>query len=189
MTTDVKVEDVTNPELDDSTVTATTNEPTTLEAALKLIKDLQSTTQEKEELVKKVRKYEKEARTKAETALLEQGKFKELYEAELAKRTELETTLTAKAIDAQLLSILEKSNLKSVNTVMKLLDKSKIKVDGDTVDAGSVKVLIDELKKSDPVLFEVGTSTPKVERASEGIVVKDMKPTDKIAAALNKLTK
>lgn len=126
----------------------------------------------KEELLKKVRKFEKENKEAAEKALADQGKFKELYEAEVNRRSELEGKIKATVLNSAITDALKDSGAVSITTVMKLIDKDKIGFDGEKVDADSIKTLIKELKSTDPVLFQDATKpVPPVKKAGEGDVV------------------
>jgi len=123
------------------------------------------------ELLNKVRKFEKENKAAAEAALAEQGKFKELYEAELDKRTKIEQRLTEKAIEDSFKEVLKDSGALSIGTVLKLLDKSKVGLDDNgNVDVTSVKGIVAELKKSDPILF--GEPESKGDDKKESVDVK-----------------
>ena len=122
-------------------------------------------------LLKKVRAFERENKEAADAALQEQGKYKELYEAELTKRNELETKISAKLIDGALTSALSAAKVKAVSTVMKLIDKSKITVENDEVDISSIQAQLKDLKLTDPILFDTGEETPAVKRATEGTPV------------------
>lgn len=174
MTTEVKADaenktdDVTTPE----GTTATPASTATPEEIQQKLEQLTEELNKKEELLKKVRKFEKENKDAAERALAEQGKFKELYEAEVQKRAELEGRMKDSAINSALNEALKDSGAASIATVMKLIDRNKIGFDGEKVDTDSIKVLIKELKTSDPVLFaEQPKPVPPVRKAGEGDVV------------------
>jgi len=129
-----------------------------------------------QEILKKVRRFEKENKAEAEKALVEQGKFKELYEAELLKSTALEGKFRTRAIDSAVETALKDSGAKSISTLLKLIDKNRIVVEGDVVDAASIASLVKELKISDPILFaefdaKVVPIVPAVKKAGEGDVV------------------
>lgn len=120
-----------------------------------------------QELIKKLRKYEKENLTRAEQeakakeeALAEQGKYKELYE-------ELNGKLRNQTIESALDSVLTEAKVKSVKTVKALIDRSKIGFEGDQIDTKSLKGLVEELKKEHAILFEVEVPAPSVKRAGE----------------------
>lgn len=131
--------------------------------------DLQAELVKKEELLKKVRKFEKENKDAAEKALAEQGKFKELYEQEVQRRSELEGKMKDSAITSAINDALKDSGAISTTTVAKLLDKSKIGFEDGVVDIKSVQALISELKTSDPVLFQQQqTQVPPTKKAAEG---------------------
>lgn len=198
MTTDVEVTPVT-PVTKAVEIPAA---PKTLEEALALISDLSKHSTELDDKVRTIRKYEKEAKQRAEAeaaksaeALKEQGKYKDLYEAALSEKSSLLKHLVDQKIDAALSNIIDVEGFKNKSTIMKLVDKSKIKVDGDTVEANSIKVLIDDLKKTDPILFtelkvESKPTIPTAARASEdGKVVKDLSPLEGIEQALQKMGK
>jgi hypothetical protein len=115
---------------------------------------VQAELEKNKELLAKVRKFEKENKEAAEKALKDNEKWKELYEAETTKRTSLEQRLRDKAIKDVIADTLKEVGAKSISTVTKLLDLSKVEVDDDlNVDASSVKALVEELKKTDPILF------------------------------------
>lgn len=89
------------------------------------------------------------------------------YEAEVAARTQLETKIRTKLVDSALETALKEAKAKSVSTVMKLINRDEIKVEGDEVDAKSIEALISKIRTEDPVLFDE-VQTPSVKRAAEG---------------------
>lgn len=126
------------------------------------------------ELLKKLRKFEKENKDAADKALLESGKFKELYEAEKLARESIEGKVKSQTLDSALKAELANVKAKAPDTVLKLLDKSAIQWNDDgSVDTKSIQKALKDLQKSDPILFEeeVTTETPAVKRAGEGDVV------------------
>lgn len=132
------------------------------------------------QLLEKVRKFEEENKKAAERALKEQGKFKELYEAEVAKRAEIENKLRTKAVTTAVQQVLKESGARSVQTVARLIDVSQIDVGEDfEVNVDTVKKLVDEIKTSDPILFgevtEGGsnkkTEAPSVKRSADSPTV------------------
>jgi vacuolar-type H+-ATPase subunit I/STV1 len=150
--------------------------PKSLDEALQLINHLKGIKseafRERDELKTKLKTFEDE-KTKSEAELLaEQGKFKELYEKTTEKLTQVETTLRNKAVDSALKDILQKAGARSVDTVSKLIDKSKVGIGDDySVDANSIQAQIEELKKSDPILFGVGegNNLPPAKRPGDGV--------------------
>lgn len=173
MTTEVTVDTestiVEGSETPEGTKTETSTDVKTAEERLAA---LEAELTKKEELLKKVRKFEKENKEAAEKALAEQGKFKELYEQEVNRRTEMEGKMKASAINAAIQEALKESGAVSVTTVSKLIDREQIGFDGDVVDAASIKAQISALKTSDPVLFtEPAKPVPPVKKAGEGDVV------------------
>lgn len=141
-----------------------------VEDAAKRVEQLEAEQAKNAELLKKLRKFEKENAVKAEDALKEQGKWKDIAEAHAAKLAELETKFRDRALTGALNEALKESKAKSISTVMKLIDKSLIKVEGDEVDAKSIQAVIKGLKESDPILFDIEEkpTAPPVKRASEG---------------------
>jgi hypothetical protein len=124
---------------------------------------------ESRDIVKgKLKAIETEAETRAAALLEEQGKFKELYDAEVARRTAYESSIKEREVASTLRSELEKVNALSVDTVMKLVDKSAIEFNDDgTVKVDSLKAVIKSLKQSDPILFG-GEKAPDPKRAGNG---------------------
>ncbi len=151
--------------------------PSTQTDAEKRLAEVQAELAKNEELLKKVRKFEKENKERAEAALREQGKYKELFEAAEERAKAFETKYRTKVVDDVLTKALTDAKAKSVSTVMKLIDRSKIEItEADEVDAKSVEKLIAEIQKSDPILFgEVETKptpqVPQVKKAGEGEAV------------------
>ncbi len=150
--------------------------PKSLEEALQLIDHLKGIKteafKERDTLKTKLKTFE-DAQTQREAEMLaEQGKFKELYEKTQQQLVQLEGTLKNKAVDAALKEVLQKAGARSVDTVAKLIDKSKVGVGEDySVDAGTIQAQIEELKKTDPILFGVGegNNLPPAKRPSDGI--------------------
>ena len=146
-----------------------------LEQAAARVEALEAEAEKNKELLTKVRKFEKENKEAAEKALLEQGKYKELYEANQTRLVELETASRNANIDASLTALINEAKPKSASTVAKLIDRNKIVVKDGVVDTAVLKAMVLELQKSDPFLFEDGSTpavkTPGVKRPSEGAVV------------------
>lgn len=164
----------------------------TLEAALDKIKTLESQFQE----AVGTRDKAKEKLRKLEQDLGDSAKFKEQYESLFAEKStlvaQLETVtsefntfkagLQQEKVNATLQSAIEQAGAKSVGTVLKLIDKSKVELDEQgNVKAESLTALIEEVKTSDPILFGNETTfiDPGVKRAgdtsSEGIFDKEIK--------------
>lgn len=150
----------------------------TLEAALEKIKTLESNFQEavstRDRAKEKLRKLEQDFGQASEL----QSKYDELFAEKGSLITKLETitsefngfkdSIKQEKISGTLQSAIEKAGALSVNTVMKLIDKSKVEFD----DTGNVKdesitSLITSLKESDPVLFGEQFIDPGVKRASD----------------------
>lgn len=149
--------------------------PRSLEEALNIIANLKGINADvirtRDETKQKLRKYEEEHQQREQALLTEQGKFKELYEATTSQLESLKGALKNTAIDSSLKDTLAKAGVRSVDTVIKLIDKSKIGINDDNiVDITSIQSQLDELKKTDPILFGVGEGThlPPVKRPSGG---------------------
>ena len=159
-------------------VVATVKKIETIEEATKRITELEEASTKNEELLKKLRKFEKENAAAAEAnklaadkALVEQGKYKELYEAEHNLRKTAEDKIKSKELDSAIMAILKDSEAKSSSTVMKLIDRDKITFENDVVDTKSIEKIINELKLSDPILFgKEPKPQPDVKKAGEGDV-------------------
>lgn len=156
--------------------------PATGETAEQKIARLEADAAKTAELLAKVRKFEKENKTAAEKAQQRAEELERKVQEEESKRTELETKIRNRIVDAALEKALVDAKAVAPSTALKLLDKAAVKVDGEDVDAASVKELIDALQKSDPVLFTAATTEtkqeaqtniqhPPVKKAAEGEVV------------------
>lgn len=143
----------------------------TLQSELEVLKAaLKKTEDEKFSFIRKLEKLEKQDAEKEKAALAEQGKFKELYEAAQAEAAALRSKMKDGLITSTLKDQIVEAGGQSVETIMKLIDKSKIIVsEDDKVDIASITAELESLKKSDPILFGV-KKTPDVKRPSEGEV-------------------
>ena len=116
----------------------------------------------------RLKTFEQEAEDRVKKTLEEQGKYKEMYEVELAKRTATESAIKERELNTTLRSELAKVNALSIDTVLKLVDKSAVEFNDDgTVKVDSVAKIIKELRKSDPILFG-STEAPSAKRAGDG---------------------
>lgn len=188
MTTEVENQEVqTGADTTNTAAVTQTQTDLSLEQAKARIAELEKTAADKTSLLRQVRKYENEAKTRANAALAEQGKYKELYEAATAKYADLEQRFTAKVVDGELEKALVEAKASSISTVLKLIDRKSIQIDDDgVVVQSSINDAISKLKESDPVLFgTVAKSVPKIARAVEGESSgKKLSSTDRIAQAL-----
>lgn len=141
--------------------------PKTIEEAISKLREMEAEIAKNAELLKKVRKYEKENKEKAEQALQEQGKYKELYEAELARRGELEAKVNNALIESALDSILKEAKVVATATALKLIDRSQIVVEDGKVDVQSLKQQVEQLRKTDPILF-TNVAGPAPKKPGEG---------------------
>lgn len=157
-------------ESESSTVLENTTPVQTMEEVLAKLMVLESEKASNDELLKKLRKFEKENKSKAEQEAISKGEYKTLYEEQTAKLADLEAKGRDRVIISALHDALKDSGAKSISTAMKLIDKSQIKLDGDLVDAKSISKLVKELKESDPTVFEEETKivAPSVKRSTEG---------------------
>ena len=150
--------------------------PKSLEEALALIENLKGINKEvistRDKTNLKLRQFETEQTQREQSLLAEQGQFKELYEKSLADNLTLKTGLKNKAVDSAIKDILSNSGARSVDTVAKLVDKSKIVIGDEDfmVDTTSIQSQIDELRKTDPILFGIGegANLPPVKRPTDG---------------------
>ena len=133
------------------------------------LKAIQTELESKKELIKQLRKYEKSQKEAKEQALKEQNNFKELYEQANAKLTQYEQAVRNAKIDAAIEAAAQASGVKSINTLQKLIDRSRIEVSDDNeVSIESVKAIILELQQTDSILFELPkVETPAVKRAND----------------------
>lgn len=135
------------------------------------LKTIQDELDKKSELIKQLRKYERQQKEEKEKILKEQGDFKVLYEETIEKYNQLKGKLKNDSIDTAISEIAKNMGVKSISTLNKLIDKNSIAFDdNDNVDLNSVKEIIKGLQKSDPFLFEpLEVQTPSPKKATEEI--------------------
>lgn len=140
----------------------------TVDAVTKL-KEVEAELAQKQELVKQLRKYEKSQKEAKEAALKEQNEWKTLYEEANSKLTQYEQQLKDNSIQNAIDKLATKSGAKSVQTLSKLIDKTRVVVNEDgSVDDSSIESLIAELQKTDSILFELpSVQTPELKKANE----------------------
>lgn len=126
------------------------------------IKELESELQKKTELVRNLRKYEVDYKTRLES---------------------LENRLRDKAVDQALSQVISNSMARAPNTVAKLIDRSKIVVDGDNVDIKSIEEQINALKESDPILFKIETEETKTDVESSATESEEVVKAPKVKKA------
>jgi hypothetical protein len=100
--------------------------------------------------------------------------FKTKYEATSTELMQLKDTLKNQLIDSVLKDKLTEANARSVQTVMKIVDRTKVSLVDGQVDTKSVEALIEELKKTDSVLFQE-VQTPSLKRTGETTPVASFK--------------
>ena len=151
-----------NKEVVDSTTNETKTETTlsSLDDALKEIDKLKSINKEafqtrdkfKAQLAKQEEDVLSNKKQAEENLLIEQKKFEELYKKEQSQRLEVENKFKNMLVDSSI-----KENLKDavdVEVLMKLIDKSQLKMTENGVDGESLTKILDDLKLSKPFLFK-----------------------------------
>lgn len=123
----------------------------------------------RDEVKGKLRKLEEAANKVDEDKKKEQGKFKELYEAELEKNNSLTQRIRDTAADAALTAKLTEAGAIAVETALPLVDRSKLQFDDDgAIVAESVVDAITEVKEKHKVLFGEKPQIPDTKRPGEG---------------------
>jgi predicted nuclease with TOPRIM domain len=165
-------------------------EVTSIEAAQARIKELENNFQEavvtRDKAKEKLRKLEQdfgqasELKTKYDELFTEKSKLLEQFESVQSEFTNFKTGIQQEKVSATLQSAIEKAGAKSVSTVLKLIDKSKVELDENgNAKEESISALIKELSESDPILFGTEFIDPGVKRAgdgtSEGMYDKELK--------------
>lgn len=165
MTTDLVQDNVENEVVENTEVESTTDN-NDINNQLKLV---QEELDSKKELIKQLRKYERTQKEEKEKLLQEQGNFKTLYEEAIEKLGQYENQIKDANIAKAIEEAAKDSGVKSLTTLNKLIDKSKIEFDeSGKVDIKSVKDIIKALQKTDSILFELpDVNTPSVKRANE----------------------
>lgn len=156
------------------------SEVITLEYALEKIKALETNFQEavstRDKAKEKLRKLEQdlgsaaEVQKKFDELFAEKNKLHEQFENTVNEFNTFKGSIQAEKVNAVLQSALEAAGAKSVGTVLKLLDKSKIELDETgNVKSESIEALIKEVAESDPILFSTEHTfiDPGVKRAGE----------------------
>lgn len=166
MSKELNMTDVVEEQIEE--VQAETQVEETVDAVAKL-KEVEAELAQKSELVKQLRKYEKSQKEAKETALKEQNEWKTLYEEASSKLSQYEQQLKDNSIQNAIDKIAAKSGAKSVQTLSKLIDKTRVVVNEDnSVDESSIESLIAELQKTDSILFELpSVQTPDLKKATE----------------------
>jgi hypothetical protein len=139
---------------DDTTQSETDNQATEVNVSdvEAKIAELQAQLEKQNEIVEKARKGEKYQKSKADA---EVKKVIAQYEAEKARADALEQKIRTSAADGVLRQLLAEGGAKAVDTALKLVDRNAIKYAEDgTVDADSVKSVVQALKESDSILFD-----------------------------------
>lgn len=159
-------------------VDAEQNAGLTLEQALEEITKLRANyhdaVQSRDETKQKLRKLEQDASgasdltKKYEELMADKSKLHEQFEAVNGELTSLKNAAKDQTVSQALTTALEASGAKSVSTVLKLIDKSKIQFDEQgQVVADSVVALIKEVQESDPILFGGDQGAKKSEQTQQ----------------------
>lgn len=133
----------------------TTPTPTETQTELESIRE---ELKKQKELVKKLRVYEKENKDVATVTMTDMlAKDAELQSLKQEHQT-LKDTLKSRVINESLVTQLTAAGAVSVPTALKLINMSGIEVSETdlSVSQDSIKVVIEELRKSDPILFKSG---------------------------------
>ena len=98
----------------------------------------------------------------------EVDEWKTKFETLNSEYSNLKENIKSTELDRVLNEVLRNSKVKDVNTTLKVIDKTKIQWTEDgKVDATSLEVIVNELKQTDPILFE-DVQIPDVKTAGQG---------------------
>ena len=162
----------------------------TLEQALDKIKVLETNFQEavstRDKAKEKLRKLEQDLgdsvslREQYDSLFSEKSQLLQKMEEVQAEYNNFKTSVQSEKVNAILQTAIEKAGAKSVGTVLKLIDKSKVEFDEQgQVSTDSIENLVKAVQESDPILFGAELIDPGVKRAgdtsSEGIFDKEIK--------------
>lgn len=100
-------------------------------------------------------------------SLLDQGQFKDLYDAEKLKNSNLMKSVVQSTVRNAVTEIGAKSGLISVDAAMKLGNASLLQFDTESAQVVGAETFLDDLKKIHPYLFKP-TGTPLVNTATPG---------------------
>ena len=148
---------------------------TTQEGRFKSVEDAVAELAKLEKNLENSRKAEKHAKAelkRLQDASTNASELESKYNEAVEKLTAAEGKYRDRLINEALNKALAEAKAKSPSIVMKLIDRTAIKVENDEVDASSVEAVLAALKKDDTdgVLFEL-VETPDVKRSTEGAVV------------------
>lgn len=98
----------------------------------------------------------------------EVDEWKTKFETLNSEYSNLKENVKSRELDSVLKDVLTKSNVKDINTTLKVIDKTKVQWTEDgQVDATSLEVIVNELKTTDPILFNE-VQIPDVKTAGQG---------------------
>ena len=102
-----------------------------------------------------------------EENLKQQEKYKELYEEEQKKNIDMQTKFTDQYISNALQVAALSAGISKIEYI-KLIDKSKVKLDDDTNEIIGVDELVESFKKDNPELFKSDDKMPPVDTTKGG---------------------
>lgn len=175
-----------NIEAVDTAVTEEENQPVieNVESADAKLQDLQAQLDKQNALVAKLRANEKHNQTVAKDVgaknleealkILQQGntndvnEWQDKYSRLEQEHNEFKQNIRNKETETVLKEIIAQSDVKDINTALKLVDKTLIQYKEDgTVDIDSIQNIVTSLKTTDPILFNE-LVLPTIKMAGEG---------------------
>lgn len=166
--------EITVEEKDESSVEVTAAKPElSIDEALAEIARLKGINKEvidaRDKAKTKLRSFEEEAEARLAKDQEEQGRFKELYEAEKARNEQLNQNIRNKTVDVALTAALNEAGVVSVPTALKLVDRSQVELDDDgNVISTTLENAVSGLKKEHEILFgKPIVPTPKVKGVNQ----------------------
>ena len=122
--------------------------------------------------------------------------WKSKYEDINSKYTQLNDTVRNDKINNALIDALKQNNVKSIDTALKIIDKSLIELVDNNVDTKVIEKIVSDLKISDAILFDT-PQIPSVKDAGNNIntnsyeqelkTAKSQKDIEKILRKYNKI--
>jgi hypothetical protein len=108
---------------------------------------------------KKAQEYKAALDKLTQTQLVDQQKYKELYEAEQKKYSSLHKTLVTDKVKAAVSEKASKAGAIDLDAILALGDRGLLVVDEDTLAVDGVDTFIEDLKKKKPSLFTAKSAT------------------------------
>lgn len=114
----------------------------------------------------KLREFDDASDKQVSDDLIEQEKFKELYEALNIKHEELKGTIGVEKLNTELTKALDSAGVTAVNTAMKLINRTGLElVDGKII---GIETAIDQLKADHSIVFDSQSPVPPPVVPNEG---------------------